>query len=141
MIRITDSLCIADEEVRLRASRSGGPGGQKVNKVSTRMMLRFDVAGSPSLTGEQRARIAERLQGRINREGVLVLVSQVHRTQLANREAVVARFAELVRAALRPRGVRKATRVPASVHERRLESKRRRSKAKRLRVKDIPWEG
>ena len=76
----------------------------------------------------------------MSREGVLVLVSQRHRTQLANREAAVARFADLLRAALRPRPVRKATKMPRSAHERRLESKQRRSRIKRLRVKDIPWE-
>jgi len=132
-IQINNSLSIPEDELVLAASRSGGPGGQNVNKVSTRVMLRFDVAHSPCLSEPQRARIAERLHNRLTRDGVLVLNSQQHRTQPANRAAVIERFAELLRDALRPIPVRKKTRPPRAVAERRLEAKRLRSRRKQNR--------
>ena len=87
MIPIDDELAIPDEEVSFVTSRSGGPGGQNVNKLETRVTVRFDVAGSPSLTEEQRQRLLERLATRITRAGFLQVTSQKHRTQGENREA------------------------------------------------------
>ena len=101
MIEIDDSLAIPDEEVSFVTSRSGGPGGQNVNKLETRVTLRFDLAASPSLTDEQKSRLRERLATRITRAGILHVTSQKHRTQAENREAAVARFAELLREGLR----------------------------------------
>ena len=140
MIRITDELSVGEWELTFRASRSGGPGGQNVNKVSTRVTLRFDVARSPSLSDEQRARVVARLAGRVTKDGMLVLTSQEHRTQLANREAVLDRFVTLLREAVRPIAVRRRTRAPRAAKERLVESKRRRSRVKRQRAKDIAWE-
>ncbi len=139
-IEINDRLSIPRDELSFAASRSGGPGGQNVNKVNTRVMLRFDVAGSPSLTDWQRARIRSRLATRITKDGVLVIASQRHRTQSANRAATVERFAELLRDALTRRRVRKKTRVPKSVVERRLEAKKRRGRLKRQRSKQVSWD-
>src|SRR5687767_497821 len=101
MIQVTEDLGIPDEEVAFATSRSGGPGGQNVNKLETRVTLRFDVAGSPSLTDEQRRRLQERLATRITRAGILHITSQKHRTQGENRAAAVARFAEVVADALK----------------------------------------
>ncbi len=133
MIRVTDKLALGDDELTFCASRSSGPGGQNVNKVETRVTLHFDVAGSPSLSGEQRARILGRLRTRITKGGVLAVASQRHRTQSANRAAAVERLVELLREALRRRPVRKKTAVPRAAKERRLEAKKRRSRAKHLR--------
>jgi len=133
MIQITEDLGIPDEEVAFATSRSGGPGGQNVNKLETRVTLRFDVAGSPSLSDEQRQRLQERLATRITRAGILHITSQKHRTQGENRAAAVARFAEVVADALKEEKPRKPTRMPKAVKRHRLEEKRRRGERKRLR--------
>lgn len=133
MIEINNSLSIPDDELTFEFSRSSGPGGQNVNKVSTRATLLFDVASSPSLTEEQRSRILNRLQTRINKSGVLRVTSQKHRSQSANREAARERFAELIRTALQQIRPRRKTRVPKGVRERRLKEKKQRSMLKRQR--------
>ena len=138
MPRIADDLAIPDEELSFETSRSGGPGGQNVNKLETKVTLRFDVAGSPSLAPEQRERLLARLPTRIDRRGVLRVTSQRHRTQAANREAAVERFVELLRDALREETPRKATRPSRAVARRRLESKRRRGERKRERSAPLP---
>lgn len=134
MIEIVDGLGIPDEEVSFVTSRSGGPGGQNVNKLETRVTLRFDLAASPSLTEEQKTRLRERLATRITRAGILHVTSQKHRTQAENREASVARFAELLREGLREEAPRKATKVPKAAKRRRIESKRRRGLRKKERT-------
>jgi ribosome-associated protein len=138
MIPITDELAIPDEEVSFATSRSGGPGGQNVNKLETRVTVRFDVAGSPSLGEEQRRRILERLATRITRTGVFHVTSQKHRTQAENRSAAVARFAELLAEALREEIPRKPTRVSKAAKRRRVDEKRRHSQRKRERSAGIP---
>jgi ribosome-associated protein len=100
MIRINDSLSIPRHEISFTFSRSGGPGGQNVNKLSTRATLLFDVNRSRSLSDGQRARIRERLGTRISGGGILRVTSRRHRSQRANREAAEERFAELLREAL-----------------------------------------
>lgn len=133
MVEINPELAVPDSELEVRTSRSGGPGGQNVNKLETRVTVRFDVLGSPSLSEEQRELIRDRLGTRISRAGVLQVSSQRHRTQAANREAAVARLAELLAAALTPEAERRPTRMPKAAKRRRLEDKRRRSQLKRER--------
>jgi ribosome-associated protein len=130
---ITPKLSIPDDELTLTASRAGGPGGQHVNKVSSRVTLRFDVAASPSLTAAQKRRIAERLRTRMSGAGVLRVVSRKHRSQAANRAEAVQRFVDLLRGALKRRRRRARTAVPAAEKRRRLEDKRRRGRLKRDR--------
>lgn len=138
MVEINPELAVPDSELEIRTSRSGGPGGQNVNKLETRVTVRFDVLGSPSLSEEQRELIRDRLGTRISRAGVLQVSSQRHRTQAANREAAVARLAELLAAALTPEAERRPTRVPKAAKRRRLEDKRRRSQLKRERQAPPP---
>jgi ribosome-associated protein len=133
MIEIDDQLTLRPEEVTATASRSGGPGGQNVNKVATRVTLWFDLDGSSSLNDEQRARIRERLGGRIGKDGRLRVTSRKHRTQAANRAAAEERLGELLREALAEEAERKPTRVPKRAKRRRLTQKRRRSETKRRR--------
>jgi ribosome-associated protein len=140
MIPIDDTLAIPDEEVSFATSRSGGPGGQNVNKLETRVTLRFDLAGSPSLSEEQKARLRERLATRITKDGVLQVSSQKHRSQGANRDAAVERFAELLRENLREEPPRKKTRPSRAAKARRLDEKRRQSQRKRERSARIPPE-
>ena len=138
MIPIDDNLAIPDEEVAFATSRSGGPGGQNVNKLETRVTLRFDLAGSGVLSAEQKARLRERLATRITRDGVLHITSQRHRSQGANREAAAERFAELLRENLREEPPRRKTRPSRAAKARRLDEKRRQSRRKRER--SIPVE-
>lgn len=133
MVEITPTLEIPDSELELRTSRSSGPGGQNVNKLETRVTVRFDVAGSPSLGEEERERIRERLGNRISKAGILQVSSQRHRTQAANREAAVTRLAGLLADALEPEAERKPTRVPRAAKRRRIQEKRRRGRLKELR--------
>lgn len=140
MIPITETLAIPDEEVSWVTSRSGGPGGQNVNKLETRVTLRFDLAGSAALTEEEKARLRERLATRITKEGILQVTSQRHRTQAANREAAAERLAELVRENLRQEAPRKKTRPSRAAKARRVEAKRRHSQRKRERGGPAPLE-
>jgi len=133
MVEINPALVIPDAELEIRTSRSSGPGGQNVNKLETRVTVRFDVEGSPSLAEGERERIRERLGTRISRDGVLQVSSQRHRTQAANRDAAVARLAGLLADALEPEKERRATRVPKAAKRRRLEAKRRRGRLKEKR--------
>lgn len=135
MVRINRRLDIPEGEISFTFSRSSGPGGQNVNKVNTKATLLFDVAGSPSLSEGQRSRIMRRLSTRINREGVLRISSQRHRSQSANREAALAKFADLLGEALRPVRKRRKTKVPERAKKKRLEEKRKRSRLKRTRRK------
>ena len=133
MIRINDNLSIPDEELVFSASRSSGPGGQNVNKVSTRVTVRFDVENSAFLTDEQKRLVLERLSTRVNKDGVIRVSSQRRRSQFENRQAAVERFVELIGAALERKPARKRTKVPSRIREQRLGEKKRRSQVKRKR--------
>jgi ribosome-associated protein len=135
MFEVAAGVSIPEWELTFTASRSGGPGGQNVNKVATRVTVAFDLVRSPSLSRDQKARIRERLASRINRDGVLRVVSQRHRTQAANRRAAVERLAELLRAALAEEEPRVATRPSRSARDRRVAEKKLhgRRKAERAR--------
>lgn len=140
VLTITDELSIPRSELTFRATRSGGPGGQHVNTSATKVELTWDAAGSPSLTEEQRGRILEKLNTRLDGEGVLRLVEGGSRSQHQNREAVTERFQELLRQALHVPKVRKKTRPPRAAREQRLQAKKRRSEIKRLRGPVEPGE-
>jgi len=135
MIQITDDLFISEDELIFKVSRSSGPGGQNVNKLSTRVTLLFDVASCQSLSDGQKLRILTQLATRADKNGVIRVVSQKFRTQRANRRMAVERLQELLREALRPRLVRKKTKIPYAAKQRRLEDKRRRGLLKQQRAK------
>lgn len=132
-LEITPDLRLPLSELEYRASRSGGPGGQHVNTSSTRIEVSWDVAGSPSLTPEQRAQLLERLGTRLDSSGRLRLVSSGTRSQLRNREDVTERLQSVVAAALAVRKKRKATKPSRAAKAARLEAKRRRAMTKRRR--------
>ena len=134
MIRILPGLSIPEEELKCTASRSGGPGGQNVNKVNSRVTLRFDVAASRSLSPEQKRRVISKLATRVSGEGVMRVVARSSRSQAVNRDAAEERFAELLRIALAPSKLRIKTGVPATKRRSRVEEKRHRSEIKRERV-------
>ena len=135
MIEITRNTFINEDEFVFQGSRSSGPGGQKVNKVKTRITLFFDVANCGSLSDWQKRRIRARLASRTDKNGVLRVVSEKFRTQRANRNAAVERLQQLLTDALKTRPVRKKTKVSYAAKQRRLEEKRRRSLLKRQRSK------
>ncbi len=123
-------------ELIYSSSRSSGPGGQNVNKVNTRIELRYNIAGSSLLNDEEKAKIQSALGNRINKEGFLILVSQTERSQIANKKKVTERFYKLLQKALMPVRKRKPTRPTLASKERRIESKKLQSRKKALRKMD-----
>jgi ribosome-associated protein len=133
VVQVTPEVAIPLAELEFRASRASGPGGQGVNTTDSRVELRFDLANSPSLPPEVKERALRRLGPRLDSHGVLRVVAQAQRSQLANRRAAVERFADLMAAALATARPRYPTRPTRAAAARRVESKRRRSTTKRLR--------
>ncbi len=120
-------------ELTFKTSRSGGSGGQNVNKVSTKVLLELDVVNSKFLDEVQRAIIQSKLESKINSEGILQVVSQTERTQLKNKKITTEKFNLLITNCFLVRKERKATKVPKAVKEKRLNDKRIKSELKRWR--------
>ena len=135
-ITINRRLAIPLSELRFHFSRSGGPGGQNVNRRETRVELLFDLQHSASLSAPQRERLLQRLSGQLDSDGILRIVVTSERSQLRNRQEAIARFALFLRDALRVPKRRVATKPSMRTIARRVESKRKRSllKEKRRRV-------
>ena len=139
MIEIARGMYIPEDALAFKVSRSGGPGGQNVNKLSTRVTVFFDVGRCVSLSDAQKQRILARLASRADKNGVIRVVCQKHRTQRANRTGAMERLEQLVADALKVRPVRIDTEVPYAAKQRRLDSKRQRGLLKRQRgTKDLP---
>jgi len=132
-IHITRDLAIPRSEIRFQFSRSGGPGGQNVNRRQTQVELLFDLQNSPSLSKEQRARLLKRLASKIDRAGILHVVAHSRRSQLRNRRKATKRFVQLLRRGLQIPRRRLSTQPSQRSIQQRLAKKRRRSEAKRLR--------
>lgn len=135
-LEVSDDVSIPRDELSIRASRSGGAGGQHVNTSSTRIELLWNIVTTRALPDAVRAGVLQRLAKRTNAEGIIRIVSSEHRSQLRNREAAEERLAKLVRGALTvPRARRKTAPTRASKVAR-LESKKRRSETKQRRAKE-----
>ena len=134
-LEIFPGLVIPEAELSVQRTRSGGPGGQNVNKVNTRIELYFDVEASAVLRADQKRRVLVVLTTRISKLGVLRVTSQAERTQARNLQRARQRMAELLSAALHRRRPRRATRPTRASAQRRVETKKQRAVIKKRRRK------
>ena len=137
-IRVNTSVVIPRSELTVRASRSSGAGGQHVNKTSSRIEIEWNVAQSPSITDEERARLLSKLASRLSENGSIRVVASDTRSQARNRDLAERRLAELLAKALTVQKRRKPTKRPRSADEARLSEKKKHSERKRERRRPIP---
>jgi ribosome-associated protein len=134
-IPVTTEISIDEREIRFEFIRASGPGGQKVNKSSSAVQLRFDVLGSPSLPAQVRSRLITLAGRRLSEEGVLVIEAKRFRSQDRNRQDALDRLCSMIRQAARRPRRRKPTRPGSAARQRRLQEKKRRSELKKQRGK------
>ncbi len=121
------------KELDFQTSRSGGKGGQHVNKTETRVQVFFDVEASQVLTEEQKARLLVKGKNHISSEGILQMVCEAGRSQADNRQEAIEKLLKFIKTALKPEKKRKKTRVPRKEKNKRLENKRKRADKKQKR--------
>ncbi|WP_330442201.1 alternative ribosome rescue aminoacyl-tRNA hydrolase ArfB [Flavobacterium sp. C4GT6] len=122
-------------ETEYKAVRSSGAGGQNVNKVSSKVILNFDLNNSQAFTEEEKELLNEKLSSRLNTKGTLILQCDEDRSQIRNKQLVTKRFIELIETALQQDKPRIATKIPKAVIKKRLENKRRQAEKKQSRRK------
>jgi ribosome-associated protein len=134
MNRKIDSAVLG-RELLVTTSRSSGPGGQNVNKVNSKITLKFDIAQSQMLTPEEKETLLIKLAGKLTTEGVLIVTSQDKRSQLENKEAAIAKLERIINKAFEKKKKRKATKPTKSSVQERIKSKKQKSEKKQWRQK------
>ncbi|MDQ3190999.1 MAG: aminoacyl-tRNA hydrolase [Bacteroidota bacterium] len=124
-------------ELKFKTSRSGGSGGQNVNKVSTKVELNFDVLNSVLLHAHQKIKVLKRLEKRITKEGILQIIVQTERTQLGNKRLAIEKFHELIKKSLIEKKKRKPTKPGKAAKEKRLKEKKMQGEKKKSRSKEL----
>jgi len=133
MIEVTGQISIRESELKFEFVRSGGPGGQKVNKTSSAVLLQFDVRNCPSIPGEVKERLLSIAGKSLNSEGILQISSRKYRSQIRNRENAIHKLVKIIRKAAKKQNVRKATKPTVSSKQKRLNQKKKRSMVKENR--------
>lgn len=136
MIQVNDKVAIAEDELRFESVRGGGPGGQKVNKTASKIVLTFDIVNSPSLDDDARQRIVEKLATRISLEGLLRIEVQSERSLQNNKRLAIERLVALLAKALHRDPPRRATKKTRASERRRVDAKKRRGQTKKDRGRD-----
>ena len=136
-VLVKNGIVIPGAELEFAASKSGGPGGQHVNKTESRITVRWNVLASVALNDEQKERVLQKLQSRLTSDGYLIINEGGSRSQQQNKEVVLARLAEEIRKALHVPKKRMATKVSAGVKKKRVDSKRLHGGIKKMRSKNI----
>lgn len=139
-ISIKNSIVIPESELEITTSRAGGPGGQYVNRTSSRITLRWNVTNTHALTEEQKTRVLQKLQSQLTTEGDLIIHNSATRSQEQNKEAAFELLAEKVRKALLVPKKRMKTKVPKNIKETRLQAKKQRSFIKKMRTKRMEYD-
>ena len=137
MIQVNEHIAIDEREIEERFILAAGPGGQNVNKVASAVQLRFNVDGSPSLPEAVKARLRRLAGRRLSRDGILVITARRYRSQERNRQDALQRLLELIRRACELPARRRPTRPTVAARRRRLDTKARRGRLKRLRGRPV----
>lgn len=133
MIQISDTIAIDENDIQLDFIRASGPGGQNVNKVSSAVQLRFNVAGCAALSDAMRERLKKLAGRRITADGILIIKAQRYRSQELNRQDAIDRLVEMIQKAIEAPKNRRHTKPSKASKQRRITAKRRRSELKRQR--------
>ena len=139
-LEVTPAITIPDSDLSLSFVRASGPGGQNVNKVASAVQLRYDLVGSSALDERVKLRLRTLAGRRVTEDGALLIIARNHRTQEQNRREAAERLAELIRQALIPPKIRKATKPTKASKQKRLETKTRTQRTKVLRTKVRRWD-